>query len=372
MARGPRVSVGRRVIGVAADTLGAFFGVVLGLEKLATLAVADHSYIWRSAVAACCLLGVYAFFWRAHRAAFRAAPRPTREIVVAAALAAAAEALSSYGGEFAIIVWSMGAVLYLSPRAALGVGAFIVVVPTAYNSLLFPAARRPPLIALNLVSMFIWTAVLCGLMLALRWVWRLTLEFEAGQEARARLAVSEERLRFARDLHDLLGHRLSVIALKSELSTKIAARDPDAAASEMRDVRGLAKDALKEVRAAVRGYRTLDLDEELAGARAVLEAAGIRCAVEADTTHLSDEARTMLAWTLREGVTNTLKHSTATFCAITVRDGVLEIRNDGAAEAQDPTGTGLHGLRERADAVGGSVTTTTGNGEFLLRAAVAG
>ncbi|HEY3683191.1 MAG TPA: histidine kinase [Streptosporangiaceae bacterium] len=342
----------------------------MGLEKLAAGAVQDHAYIWRSAVAACCLVGVFVFYCRAHRGAFREAPRPTRAMVVAGVLAAAAVGLNPIGGEFAAIVWSMGAVPYLSRRAAIGFGAVVVLAPITYIGVLSPAGRCPPVFALNFVSMFFWTAVLCGLVLALRWVWRLTLEFDAGQEARARLAVSEERLRFGRDLHDLLGHRLSVIALKSELSAKIGARDPEAAAAEMRDVRSLAKEALTEVRAAVRGYRALDLDEELASVRAVLEAAGVRCTVDAETAGMPDDARTMLAWALREGVTNALKHSSASFCAITIRGGVLEMRNDGVAPADDGDGSGLRGLRERAGAVGGSITAAAAGGEFLLRAAV--
>ena len=371
MARVPRLAVARRVLTYAADTLAIFFAVVMAVQKIVLSTVMDHSYLWRSVAAGCCLLGVYALFWRAHRAAFREAPRPTRELVLSAVLAAAALPLNPNGGEFPAILWLMGAVLFLSRRAVVIAGVLVVLVPVCYIPLAVPQAREPGMVTYSLFSMFFWTAVLCGLMVALRWVWRLTREVDAGQEARARLAVSEERLRFARDLHDLLGHSLSVIALKSELSAKLGARDPGAAAAEMREVRALATDALKEVRGAVRGYRAVDLDEELAGARAVLEAAGVRCAVDADTEGLSGDARTMLAWALREGVTNALKHSTASFCAITIRDGVLELRNDGVAEPAGGPGSGLAGLRERAGAVGGSVTAgATEGGEFLLRAAV--
>lgn len=367
----PRLAVARRVLNYAADTLAGFFAAAMGVQKMVLSTVMDPAYLWRSVAAGCCLLGVYAIFWRAHRAAFREAPRPTRELVLSAVLAAAALPLNPNGGEFPAILWLMGAVLFLSRRAVAIAGVIVMLVPVCYIPLAIPEARAPGLVTYSVFSMFFWTAVLCGLMVALRWVWRLTREVDAGQEARARLAVSEERLRFARDLHDLLGHSLSVIALKSELSAKLGTHDPQAAAAEMRQVRALAKDALTEVRRAVRGYRALDLDEELASVRAVLEAAGVRCAIDADTAGLSDDARTMLAWALREGVTNALKHSTASFAAITIRDGILELRNDGVADDADGPGSGLDGLRERAGAVGGSVTArATDGGEFLLRAAV--
>ncbi|RBQ15369.1 hypothetical protein DP939_35265 [Spongiactinospora rosea] len=281
--------------------------------------------------------------------------------------------MNPYGGELAAILWLMGTVLHIRLKTAIAAGVFIAVVPLWYMTIIYSdeGTGGVGFWALNLLIMFAWEGVLSGLMLMLRWLWGATQELQTGQEARAQLAVSEERLRFSRDLHDLLGHSLSVISLKSELSAKLALKDPAKAAGEMHEVRRLARDSLKEVRAAVRGYRDIDLDAELASVRAVLEAAGIRCAVDARTADLSPERRALLAWAVREGVTNILKHSTATQCSITIHEGVLEIRNNGVTGSPGSTGSGLHGLSERISTEGGSLSAgPTDTGEYLLRAAM--
>ncbi|GAA4941224.1 sensor histidine kinase [Actinoplanes utahensis] len=206
------------------------------------------------------------------------------------------------------------------------------------------------------------------------WVWILDLteQAHASKDAEARLAVTEERLRFARDLHDLVGHSLSVIAVKSELAGKLTTIDAQRAAGEMAAVRGLAQDSLRQIREAVRGYRVLDLSSEVASVRAILEADGVRCDVDLPDGGVSPEAAGPLAWVVRESATNILRHSKARWCTITLRsaDGsaVLEVINDGAAESV-PGGTGLAGLAERLAAVGGSLTAQpTGDGRFLVRA----
>ena len=113
------------------------------------------------------------------------------------------------------------------------------------------------------------------------WLWSLVADVQAGREASAALAVTEERLRFARDVHDLLGHRLSIIALKAELISRVATERPDAAAREASEVRHIAATALDDVRAAVSDSRRIDLARELEALRAVLEASGVRCSMEA-------------------------------------------------------------------------------------------
>ncbi|MDF5756525.1 histidine kinase [Spongiactinospora sp. TRM90649] len=378
MTRIPRLDTAQRIFSYAADTVAGFFGLLLGLQKLTLMALSagtepgiDISLRWRSVAAGICLIGVYVCFWRLHRAAFRQVPRPTVGLVVSAVLAVLAVLFNPMGGELATILWFMGAVLHLRVRVALVAGLVAAVGPLFWLPIVYGAPPTATYWVLNIAIMIGWTGVLGGLMLALRWLWLVTREFHAGQEARATLAVSEERLRFARDLHDLLGHSLSVISLKSELSAKLAMKDPPKAAAEMQEVRRLARESLKEVRAAVRGYRTIDLDAELSSMRAVLEAAGIQCTVDTKTEHLAVEQRALLAWAVREGVTNILKHSTATRCSISIRDGVLEIRNNGVDGTADTTGSGLHGLSERIAVKGGSLSAhTTESGEFLLRAAM--
>src|SRR5919107_6380321 len=129
-------------------------------------------------------------------------------------------------------------------------------------------------------------------------------ELQVAREEIARLAVAEERLRFARDLHDLLGHSLSSITLKSELAGRLLPAAPYKAAAEVRDIEGVARNALREVREAVAGYRQPTLDEELASAQQILEAAGIACQIERSVGVLPNDVDAVLAWTVREGTTN--------------------------------------------------------------------
>ncbi|QFG27541.1 sensor histidine kinase [Actinomadura sp. WMMB 499] len=209
-----------------------------------------------------------------------------------------------------------------------------------------------------------------------RRMWDMHLEAHAARDAVARLAVTEERVRFSRDLHDLLGHSLSLIAVKSELAMRMAESDPARAGAEMADVRTAAREALREVRAAVRGYRAVELDAELAGVRAVLEAAGIRCDAADPPADLPSEVGSVLAWVIREGATNVIKHSDARRCAVALtvygHAVVLEMRNDGVrGRNTEPAGSGLTGLEERVAVLGGEITAGRhGRDGFLLRAVV--
>jgi two-component system sensor histidine kinase DesK len=182
-------------------------------------------------------------------------------------------------------------------------------------------------------------------------------ELRAAREEIARLAVAEERLRFARDLHDLLCHSLSSIALKSELAGRLLPAAPDRAAVEVHDIEGVARKALREVREAVTGYRQPTLDEELAGAREMLEAAGISCETERNVGVLPNDVDAVLAWAVREGTTNVIRHSHATHCQIRlIQDGEqihAEITDDGPgapSEGNETHGSGLSGLAERVAA----------------------
>ncbi|GAA3687966.1 histidine kinase [Nonomuraea antimicrobica] len=265
-------------------------------------------------------------------------------------------------------LWLSMAALHLRPRATLAVGAGTVLLVSAY--VVYRTGNSWPGVLLGQAAM---SAVVVGAMLLWRWLWWVIRDAHRSREARARLAVAEERLRFARDLHDLLGHSLSVITLKSELAAKLATKDAGRAAAEMSAVRELAGESLAEVQQAVHGYQALDLDEELAGVRAALAAAGAHCVVEASTGDLSPAARTLLAWAVREGGTNILKHSAATRCAITIDAGVLEMVNDGVDGTAATPGNGLRGLSERLVTAGGSFSAgPTGGGEFRLRAVVPG
>jgi two-component system sensor histidine kinase DesK len=210
------------------------------------------------------------------------------------------------------------------------------------------------------------------LMTAFGRIARANRELRATRERLARLAVSEERLRIARDLHDLLGHSLSVIALKSELARKLVEGEPRRAASELDDIQSVTRTALAEVREAVEGYRQLGLAEALENARAALAAAGIDCDLTQTDVALPADVDAVLAWAVREGTTNVIRHSRALHCAIRVRAderrAAVEIEDDGSAQPTLRRGTGLSGLRERAERVRGELEAgARPDGGFRLR-----
>ena len=171
--------------------------------------------------------------------------------------------------------------------------------------------------------------------------------------------MSEERLRFARDLHDLLGHSLSVVVLKAELAGRLATTAPDRAAEEMADVERVAREALREVRDAVVGYRQPSLDQELEGARQILQSAGVLARCEPVAGPLPATLDATMAWALREGVTNVVRHSGARHAEVLLsRDNGqvhLELLDDGKGCDGCEPGNGLRGLRERVEARDGSL-----------------
>jgi two-component system, NarL family, sensor histidine kinase DesK len=216
----------------------------------------------------------------------------------------------------------------------------------------------------------------------------------------ARTAVAEERLRIARDVHDLLGHSLSLITLKAELAGRVIGADQDRAAAEIAELESVARQSLADVRAAVAGYRQPDLAAELDSARQLLDSAGIACDISAaGTAGLSHDVDAALAWAVREGTTNVVRHSQATRVAISVSKGpataVAEVSDNGPADDGGPGarlrlpagqvhpdrpdvggrvsvgGSGLAGLAERVHGLGGElVAGTVAPRGFRLRVVV--
>jgi len=178
------------------------------------------------------------------------------------------------------------------------------------------------------------------------------------QEEILRLATLAERERIGRDLHDLLGHTLSVVALKSELARKLIDRDLDAARSEIQEVERVARDALSQVRNAVSGIRSTALTAELVAATALLEAQGVRVKCETEHVKLPHDRETALALSLREATTNIRRHAAASGVIIRLRQEraqvVMEVVDDGRGGRIVP-GNGLSGMRERLDSVGGTL-----------------
>ena len=191
-------------------------------------------------------------------------------------------------------------------------------------------------------------------------------ELHTAREELANQAVNEERLRMARDLHDLLGHTLSLITLKSELAGRLLEKDPHTASQEVHEIERVARQALREVREAVAGYRQPTLRSELDDARQILDAAGIVCTVEYAVQSLPPITDTVLAWVVREGVTNVIRHSRAKHCLIRVTSTDefvrTEVINDGHPREETskaPMGSGLSGLAERVDRLSGRIETGT-------------
>lgn len=192
---------------------------------------------------------------------------------------------------------------------------------------------------------------------------RLNARLKLTQQEVERLAQLAERERIARDLHDLLGHTLSLITLKAELAAKLAERDPPRAAAEMREVERVSRQALAEIRQAVQGYRVHELGAELAQARVALETAGVELVLESGPYELPAAVETVAALALREAVTNVVRHARATRCRVETRqrDGWfhLEVADDGRG-IRGREGAGLAGMRERVGALDGRVERESG------------
>lgn len=188
-------------------------------------------------------------------------------------------------------------------------------------------------------------------------VWGFFIALQRGadqaraREVEAQLAVISERDRFARDLHDILGHSLTVITVKAELAGRLLEASPERARAEVADLKRLSREALADVRRAVAGYREISLAAELVRARGALSSAGIEPEAPVEVPTLPSDVDEMFAWTVREGVTNVLRHSRATHCRITVTPASLVVADDGrglGGSRESTEGNGLRGLRERA------------------------
>ncbi|WP_052422918.1 sensor histidine kinase [Nonomuraea candida] len=233
----------------------------------------------------------------------------------------------------------------------------------------------------------------------------LLAELQRAREEAAKLAVTEERLRFARELHDVLGHNLSVIAMRTELGARIPPEEIGRLRRELTEIHDIARRSLHDVRAVVKGYREMSLERELSGVRRVLETAGVRCDFAELPATLSPQVRVALAWAVREAATNLLRHSDATVCLLGVEprgDRVtVTVANDGVRPSGGPSGnggpgngaagsgasgdggasresepavggSGLAGLDERLAQVGGSCARHTEDGWFTLSMDVPG
>ena len=219
------------------------------------------------------------------------------------------------------------------------------------------------------------TAISCmlagAIVFAMIKLFSVVIQLKETRQELARVAVADERLRFSRDLHDLLGHTMSVVAIKAEAVRRLAPGNIDAAIAQAESIEEISRKALSEIREAVSGYRETSLSEELDRARSLLSAARIVPVVQESGPPLLSQAEHLLAWIVREGVTNVVRHSGAKHCEITLDRGAepvsLSISDDGTGcpgattddqgrpDRPDEAGNGLRGLTERVSAAGGTL-----------------
>ena len=228
-----------------------------------------------------------------------------------------------------------------------------------------------------LLQMPIWFVIPSTIISALVGALTIQAAVNAARDSKLRLAQAEveqlaklaERERIARDLHDLLGHTLSVVVLKSELAQKLLPRDPERARQEIADVEKTARAGLAEVRQAITGYRSSGLQAEIQHVREALTSAGIETTVDGPSVNLPAAQETALSLALREAVTNVIRHAAATRCHIRfyARDTslLMEVEDDGVG-GNAPFGNGLIGMRERIQALGGMLQRECDRGTRLL------
>ncbi|WP_152190865.1 sensor histidine kinase [Georgenia satyanarayanai] len=303
----------------------------------------------------------------------------TAAAVVAAVLGLPPAGDSAWSGRGAAVLVALAACLFavtpvLTSPVLLPLALVASVAAALANG---PTLDRPNVVAIAGVFAIVLVALTPSFRISV-WMLGVVWEQERTRQLHARLAVAEERLRFSRDLHDVLGRALSAIALKSELGAELSRRGQgERAAEQMLEVRELANDSLREVRAVVAGYRQADLATEVAGARSVLRSAGVRTRIIGEDADLPPQVQSALAWVVREGATNVVRHSSAATCTIDVavlddgddRLAQLTIVNDGVS-GPPSTGSGLVGLSERLADLGGTVTTEAAGDTFTLRARV--
>ncbi|WP_425956676.1 sensor histidine kinase [Xylanimonas sp. McL0601] len=184
----------------------------------------------------------------------------------------------------------------------------------------------------------------------------------AAQEEVATLAAAQERERIARDVHDVVGHSLTVVSVKAELAARLLRDDPDRAAAELADIQRLTRAALADVRSMVTGARVVTLPGELAAARAAFDAAGIEARLPGAVDAVPADRQALFGWALREATTNVLRHSLAHRVVVTLDADTLTVDDDGRGPDRDAAGdgNGLRGLAERARAAGATLATSRG------------
>ncbi|SDN50185.1 sensor histidine kinase [Allokutzneria albata] len=263
-----------------------------------------------------------------------------------------------------VLICALGIVAALMPPVVTGVVTLVTLVGLSASAIyLEKFAEQLP----NFILLFSVTAA-AALMVGLA---NAYVELKHARDQIAMFAVAKERARFARDLHDILGHSLTTITLKAGLARRVLETgDLDRTMTEIRDVERLGRQALADVRATVSEYRVVTLSGELAGANETLRAAGIEADLPRAVDDVAPELQPVFGYVLREAVTNVVRHSGAQKVSVRLGQDWISITDDGVGAPQDAAGNGLRGLRERMAAVGGTLETGTPSrgGGFVVRA----
>jgi two-component system, NarL family, sensor histidine kinase DesK len=297
-------------------------------------------------------------------------------LVVIAQLRVLRNAGTRRSGRLVVRMWA-GLILLLALTAvqvpAIGFHALTCIVYIAAAAMMgLPMSQAIPFAAVLLLAVEGTTRLIPGwsdtgyglavlLGSAATWGIRLAGERQArlrvAQSEIAALAVQNERARIAADLHDILGHSLTVVTVKAELAQRLLDVDLERARKELRELEALARDALSDVRATAMGVRGISLPGEIAAAREALAAAHVTADLPGAADEVPTRNRELFAWTIREAVTNIVRHSRASLCEVRLTPDSVEIVDNGAGDTTPaPDGQGLKGLRRRADAHGAELT----------------
>lgn len=312
-----------------------------------------------------------------------APPRPGRAALITTALGTvvfAALVLRTGAGHLAVVpaTFAAGATVTFVPRPRrdLVIIAIIAGVAAAMAAISSVGAAGGEDLVGDVVWATVITAAVIGTILLSIWSWDVAARLDAARRTAAELAIADERLRFAADLHDIQGHHLQVIALKSELAARLAAADPVAAVAHMREVNELALEAQRDVRRVVQGFRRASLRTEVTNALRVLDAAGVRGRASVapdDVEAIGDRGRRLLALVVREATTNVIRHAAARSADVTLTitggRATLAITNDGASGEVAEIG-GLGALADRLGEEDGDLTWRAADGSFTVMASV--
>ena len=313
------------------------------------------------------------FVWYVFRGSAYTGPRvPVATVSFLTVIALALDHLQGEIGVNYFLIPGLIAGFGLSPRRAV-IALSVVGVVTMADGIVLAHSLTGTLV-LQTVLVAPGVLLFGGSAMGLRYLLSTLAALRAARTEIVQHATDNERARISRDLHDLLGNSLSLITLKGELATRLL---PEGAPGldEVRDMLSLSREALRQVREAVSGYRQPTLSTELTAARVALEAGGVEVEIKQDVGALNRETEAVLGWVVREATTNVIRHSGAKRCRIAFsRDPghvQVDVINDGWRVPQSPAGNGLRGLAERLAAVGGEVEATAQpDGGFRLRATV--